>query len=206
MVPSALSATAGATLLSPETAQRAAHTHELRAFDERAGKGPRSQLLDSEVPVWLAFERGLQSTLNDTRTSAHGLLLQSISLEATLSFGLGAFQGRLARLREHTYSAPFFNCSITRRQVAGRWRRLFSGRLSREAVSIIVKDRVAAAGIDPAGFSGHPLRAGLATSAAIVGVSAHKIRTQAGHASDAVLAHYVREGELFVDNAAGVLL
>ena len=109
MVPSALSATAGATLLSPETAQRAAHTHELRAFDERAGKGPRSQLLDSEVPVWLAFERGLQSTLNDTRTSAHGLLLQSILLEATLSFGPGAFQGRLARLRERRYSDPFFS-------------------------------------------------------------------------------------------------
>lgn len=45
-----------------------------------------------------------------------------------------------------------------------------TGRLSRETVSIIVKDRVAAAGMDPAGFLGHSLMAGLATSAEMAGV------------------------------------
>ena len=79
-------------------------------------------------------------------------------------------------------------------------------RLSREAVSLIVKERVAAAGIDPAGFSGHSLRAGFATSAVQVGVSTFKIRQQTGHASDAMLSRYVRDGELFLGNAAGVLL
>ena len=38
------------------------------------------------------------------------------------------------------------------------------------------------------------------------GVSSLKIRQQTGHASDAMLARYVRDGELFVDNAAGSLL
>ena len=33
-----------------------------------------------------------------------------------------------------------------------------------------------------------------------------KIRGQTGHVSDAMLARYVRDGELFVDNAAGALL
>ena len=84
--------------------------------------------------------------------------------------------------------------------------RVASGRLSREAVSIIVKDRIAAAGIDPTGYSGHSLRAGLATSAAMAGVSMLKIRAQTGHASDAMLGRYIRDGELFVDNAAGALL
>jgi len=79
-------------------------------------------------------------------------------------------------------------------------------RLSGEAVSLIVKERAAAAGINPAGFSGHSLRAGFATSAVQAGVSTLKIRSQTGHASDAMLARYVRDGELFVDNAAGVLL
>ena len=79
-------------------------------------------------------------------------------------------------------------------------------RLSDEAVSLIVKERVAAASIDPGGFSGHSLRAGFATSAVQVGISTLKIRSQTGHANDAMLARYVRDGELFVDNAAGALL
>jgi len=33
-----------------------------------------------------------------------------------------------------------------------------------------------------------------------------KIRAQTGHASDAMLARYVRDGELFIDNASGALL
>ena len=79
-------------------------------------------------------------------------------------------------------------------------------RLSPEAVCRIVRERVAAAGYDPSGFSGHSLRAGLATSAVQAGVSTLKIRGQTGHASDAMLARYIRDGELFVDNAAGALL
>jgi integrase len=84
--------------------------------------------------------------------------------------------------------------------------RIAPGRLSGEAVSVIVKLRVAAAGIDPSGYSGHSLRAGFATSAAQAGVSALKIRAQTGHASDAMLGRYIRDGQLFTDNAAGVLL
>ena len=79
-------------------------------------------------------------------------------------------------------------------------------RLSGEAVSLVIKSRVMAAGLDPVQYSGHSLRAGLATSAAAAGVSSWKIRQQTGHASDAMLARYIRDGELFVDNAAGVLL
>jgi integrase len=48
--------------------------------------------------------------------------------------------------------------------------RMHGARLSGEAVSLVVRERVAAAGLDPAPFSGHSLRAGLATSAAQAGV------------------------------------
>jgi len=79
-----------------------------------------------------------------------------------------------------------------------RHRRIGAARLLGEGVS--------AAGLDPAGFSGHSLRAGFATSAVQAGVSTLKIRSQTGHASDVMLARYIRDGELFVDNAAGALL
>ena len=84
--------------------------------------------------------------------------------------------------------------------------RVSASRLSGEAVSLIVRERMAAAGFDPTGYSGHSLRAGLATSATWAGVSTFKIRQQTGHASDAMLSRYVRDGELFIGNAAGILL
>lgn len=87
-----------------------------------------------------------------------------------------------------------------------RHQRLSTKALSGEAVCLILRERVGAAGFKADGYSGHSLRSGLATSAARVGVSSWKIRQQTGHASDAMLARYIRDGELFVDNAAGVLL
>jgi integrase len=84
--------------------------------------------------------------------------------------------------------------------------RVSASRLSGEAVSLIVRDRMAAAGFDPTGYSGHSLRAGFATSATRAGVSTFKIRQQTGHASDAMLSRYVRDGELFLGNPAGLLL
>jgi len=71
---------------------------------------------------------------------------------------------------------------------------------------MVIKLRLAAVGIDPVNYSGHSLRAGFATSAAQAGVSSWKIRQQTGHASDAMLQRYIRDGELFVENAAGALL
>jgi integrase len=79
-------------------------------------------------------------------------------------------------------------------------------RLSGDAVSEVIRERLAAIGMDTNGYSGHSLRAGFATSAAQAGVSTIKIRQQTGHASDAMLSRYVRDGELFVGNAAGVML
>ena len=79
-------------------------------------------------------------------------------------------------------------------------------RLSGDAVATIMKKRVKAAGFDPATFSGHSLRAGLATSAAMAGASSWKIRQQTGHKSDAMLARYIRDGDMFTDNAAGAVL
>ena len=81
-----------------------------------------------------------------------------------------------------------------------------SNRLSGEAVAIVLRERLAAAGYDPEGFSGHSLRSGFATSAAEAGAPSWKIREQTGHASEAMLTRYIRSGELFVQNAAGCVL
>ena len=54
-------------------------------------------------------------------------------------------------------------------------------------------------------FSGHSLRAGFATSAAIAGASERSIQKQTGHASVNVLRRYIREAEMFRDNAISKL-
>jgi integrase len=84
--------------------------------------------------------------------------------------------------------------------------RIQRARLSGEAVLFVVRERVAAGGLDPTQYSGHSLRAGLATSAAQAGMPTWRIRAQTRHASDIMLARYIRTGELFTDNAAGALL
>jgi integrase len=110
----------------------------------------------------------------------------------------------VAALESWIEAAGIENGPIFRR--VDRHRRVSAERLSGEAVCIVVRERVAAAGYEPSGFSGHSLRSGLATSAAQAGVSTLKIRAQTGHSSDAGLSRYIRDGELFVDNAAGALL
>jgi len=75
--------------------------------------------------------------------------------------------------------------------------------LSDKAVALIVKSRARAAGLDPGRFSGHSLRAGLATSAAATGVEERHIQAQTRHRSVTVLRRYIREGTLFRDNVSG---
>lgn len=91
-------------------------------------------------------------------------------------------------------------------RAVGRHGRVSDRALSAEVVALVIKARAKAVGLDPARYSGHSLRAGLATSAAAEGVSSWKIRGQTGHASDAMLGRYIRDGRMFVDNAAAAVL
>lgn len=76
------------------------------------------------------------------------------------------------------------------------------GRLSDKSVALIVKRCAKKAGLDPAKYAGHSLRAGLATSAAAAGVSERSIMAQTGHKSVQMTRRYIRDGSLFRDNAA----
>ncbi len=82
---------------------------------------------------------------------------------------------------------------------------LAPARLSAGAVAEIVKRCARAAGLDPAKYAGHSLRAGLATSAAAAGVSERAIMAQTGHRSVTIARRYIREGSLFRENAASVV-
>jgi len=79
--------------------------------------------------------------------------------------------------------------------------RLRPARLSDHAVARIVQARAAAAGLDPARFAGHSLRAGFVTEAARSGADIWKIQQVSRHKSMQVLSGYVRDARLFDDHA-----
>jgi integrase len=84
------------------------------------------------------------------------------------------------------------------------FQRVQKRRLSDKAVARIVKRRAAAVGLDPERYAGHSLRAGLATSAAAGGASERVIMAQTGHRSADMVRRYIREGNLWRENAASL--
>jgi integrase len=88
----------------------------------------------------------------------------------------------------------------------GRWGHVDDGRLDDRAVARVVQKYAKLIGLDPTKFAGHSLRAGLATSAARAGRSERSIMNQTGHRSVTMVRKYIREGSLFVENAAAGLL
>jgi integrase len=163
-----------------------------------AGGFRRSELVAIDIGAIEFVRQGAIIAIPRSKTDQLGTGRKvGIPLGRTRYCPVGALEGWNARAG--LSAGPVF-------RPLSRHGRIIGTRLSGEAVSLIIKDRVAAARIDPAGYSGHSLRAGLATSAAQAGVSVFKIKAQTGHASEAMLSRYIRDGELFANNAAGALL
>jgi integrase len=76
------------------------------------------------------------------------------------------------------------------------------GRLNPESINALVQAAVARAGLDPAPYSAHSLRAGFVTYAHLRGASDRAIAHQTRHRSLATLGQYIRIHEAWEDNAA----
>ena len=163
-----------------------------------AGAFRRSELVGLDVSDIEHVRQGIVVTLRRSKTDQNGA-----GRKIGIPFGRSKWcpVKQLAAWLEHAKieTGPLFRGINRHGHVAEQ-------RLSGEAVCVIVKQRTEAAGFDPTGYSGHSLRAGLATSAAMAGASAWKIRQQTGHASDTMLNRYIRDGDMFVGNAAGTIL
>jgi integrase len=89
---------------------------------------------------------------------------------------------------------------IVRGQVTLRGRK--PSRDGGKLISRIVKRAAKRAGLDPAIFGGHSLRAGLATQAAMAGKPDRVIMRQGRWVDRRTLERYIREGTVFRENAA----
>jgi integrase len=72
-------------------------------------------------------------------------------------------------------------------------------------VALTIKKAAERVGIEAQSLAGHSLRSGLATTAARNGASEASIMRQTGHRSVVMVRRYIREGELFHDNASSKL-
>jgi site-specific recombinase XerD len=84
-------------------------------------------------------------------------------------------------------------------------RKMCEQAITPHTVARVIKGAAERAGIDATELSGHSLRCGLATTAARNGASERSIMRQTGHKSVQMVRRYIREGELFIDNAASKL-
>ena len=79
--------------------------------------------------------------------------------------------------------------------------RLTNYRLTDQTVALIIKDYLNKTGIDSKNYSGHSLRSGFATSAAESGAEERSIMTMTGHKSTEMVRRYIKEANLFKNNA-----
>ena len=91
-------------------------------------------------------------------------------------------------------SGPLF-----RRFVKGS--KLSKYRLTDQTVALLIKEYLKIADIDSKNYSGHSLRSGFATSAAESGVEERNIMAMTGHKSTEMVRRYIKEANLFKNNA-----
>tara|TARA_B100000965_G_scaffold375813_1_gene368535 strand:+ start:61 stop:1014 length:954 start_codon:yes stop_codon:yes gene_type:complete len=74
-------------------------------------------------------------------------------------------------------------------------------RLTDQTVVLLIKNYLNLAGIDNSNFSGHSLRSGFATVAAESGADERSIMAMTGHKTTQMVRRYIREANIFKNNA-----
>ena len=79
--------------------------------------------------------------------------------------------------------------------------KLSENRLTDQTVALLIKEYLKLAGIENSNYSGHSLRSGFATSAAEAGAEERSIMAMTGHKSTEMVRRYIKEANLFKNNA-----
>jgi len=79
--------------------------------------------------------------------------------------------------------------------------KLTLNRLTDQTIALLIKKYLELAGIESKNYSGHSLRSGFATSAAESGAEERSIMAMTGHKSTEMVRRYIKEANLFKNNA-----
>jgi integrase len=83
--------------------------------------------------------------------------------------------------------------------------KLLEKRLTDQTVALLIKKYLELTGIDSKNYSGHSLRSGFATSAADSGAEERSIMAMTGHKSAEMVRRYIKDANLFKNNALNKL-
>jgi integrase len=197
---------------APPAEKQPATTEVIRAMAEQLGddlRGRRDRAL-----LLLGFAGALRRSelvgleVRDAQITREGIVL-TVRRSKTDQEGQGVIKGIAYGSNPDTCPVRALQAWLEVAQLQGGrlFRSLRHGRvqprgLDGRDVARIVKRAATLAALDPTLFSGHSLRAGLATAAAAAGVSERAIMEQTGHKSLTVMRRYIRKGSLFKDNAS----
>jgi site-specific recombinase XerD len=151
--------------------------------------------------------RGLLLLIRRSKTDQHGSG-QRVAVHANPHEAGFCPTAALARWMEHRHAVPDVDwtagdasraerplfCAVTK---AGR---VTGEKLSDKAVARLVKQAALDAGLDPERYSGHSLRAGLATAAGDAGAGLAELMRQTRHRSTDVALGYLRPADLWRNN------
>ena len=153
----------------------------------------RSEIVALDVSDVVRAPEGLRVTIRRSKSDQEGI-------GATIAIPAGRRLKPVQHLDAWLERAALAKGPLFRR-LSRCGTRVLADRMSDRSVAEIVKARASTAGLDPACFAGHSLRAGFLTSAARAGASIWKMQEQSRHKSLNVLSGYVRSARLFEDHA-----
>ena len=137
---------------------------------------------------------GVKITIKRTKTDQYG----EGSVKA-LPYFKNSLYCPVTILKRWLNISKITNGPIFRRFTKGS--KLTNNRLTDQSVALIIKNYLDIAGIDSKNYSGHSLRSGFATSAAESGAEERSIMTMTGHKSAEMVRRYIKEANLFKNNA-----
>ena len=154
----------------------------------------RNEIVSLDYDDLEFVSEGLKITLRKSKTDQYG--------KGTLK-GLPFFDNSnycpVRSLQEWLNISKIKSGPLFRRFIKGS--KISEKRLTDQTVALLIKQYLELAGIDSRNFSGHSLRSGFATSAAESGAEERSIMAMTGHKSTEMVRRYIKEANLFKNNA-----
>ncbi len=154
----------------------------------------RTELISIDYEDLEFVEEGLKITLRRSKTDQFG--------EGMIK-GLPYFTNKtycpVVNIKNWIKQSKIKTGPIFRRFAKGST--LTKHRLTDQSVVLIIKEYLKIAGIENQNFSGHSLRSGFATVAAESGADERSIMAMTGHKTTQMVRRYIREANIFKNNA-----
>lgn len=154
----------------------------------------RSELVSLDYQDIEFVDEGVKITLNKSKTDQYG----EGFLKAIPYFTNNHFCPVLA-LKNWFLNSSIKDNSIFRR--ISKSGKILQSRLTNQSVALILKYHMTNAELEPQNYSGHSLRSGFATETAHSGADERSIMSMTGHKSTQMVRRYIKESNLFKNNA-----